>query len=353
MKQMGYSDALVGVVASTEWLGLAVATPFVALWVKQLGLSGAFLLSGLIQFGSYLLITVTPWPLVWGLLIFLSGVASCMRWIVAEACVAELATERSRGRTVGIFGTMISATYIAGPAILSVIGTQGIQARYSQITALALAALAVLLGAAMPRVTSKADKLSESPARLGLMGILDASRTAPILLVSGLFGGFFDAGSTGLLPLFGLSMGIEGDQSALLISACGLGGVLIMWPVGLLADRYAHRPIYLGCGAIAVVSCLTMLLVPLWHPLAFVIALVWGGCGGASYTLAMVDAGKRGTGVELVNLTAVLILSYTIGGMIAPLMGGAALSLVPFWGLPILMTSFAAVVTLFIWNGEP
>jgi TRAP-type C4-dicarboxylate transport system permease large subunit len=56
-----------------------------------------------------------------------------------------------------------------------------------------------------------------------------------------------------------------------------------------------------------------------------VIAFLWGGAGGALYTLAMVEIGHRHKGVALVNATAVLVLSYTVGGTLAPVLGAAAL----------------------------
>ena len=62
--------------------------------------------------------------------------------------------------------------------------------------------------------------------------------------------------------------------------------------------------------------------------LAAVVAFVWGGAGGSLYTLAMIDIGSREQGITLVNSTAVLVLSYTLGGTLAPALGGAMLDLI-------------------------
>jgi hypothetical protein len=64
----------------------------------------------------------------------------------------------------------------------------------------------------------------------------------------------------------------------------------------------------------------------------------------------MVDAGRRGKGVEQVNFTAVLVLSYTLGGTLAPLLGGLALSVAPGWGLPLVMTSVATLATVLMFR---
>ena len=352
LKARGWSDAAVGGVASVEWLGLAVGAPFVSGWVRRMGLRRAFLVSGLLPFGAYLAITLTDWPALWAVLIFCGGIAGSMRWIVAEASVAEMAAGVSRGRTVGLFGTMISLTYIAGPALLAWVGTEGDAAVQSRWTAVAIGGLGVLVGLRMPELHSHHQAKGEAGPRLGWRGIVDALRIAPLLLVAGALGGFYEAGSTGVLPLYGLTLGLGSGMAALLVSACGLGGMLTMAPTGWLADRWPHRRLYLMASSATVLASLAMPLVPSWPPLAYVIAMAWGGTGGALYTLAMADAGARGTGVTLVNFTAVLVMSYTMGGVVAPLFGGLALSLAPGWGLPLLMTSVACLGVVAIWRGR-
>ena len=353
LKGLGWSDASVGLVAAAEWLGLAIGSPFVAGWVERLGLRRAFLLSGLLPFIALLLITLTPWPLGWGVLVLLGGVAMAMRWIVAEATVVQLAPAAQRGRVVGLFQATIGLTYMVGPGLLAWIGTEGAAAEQARWAAVAIGGLGLLCTLGVPEPAHRPHGPDEATPRLGLHGIADALRAAPLLMVAGATGGFFEAGSTGVLPLFGLAMGLSAAQSALLLAACGLGGVLAMAPVGELADRWPHRRIYVGCGAIALVASALMPLAAGWPALAYGVAFVWGGTGGALYTLAMVDIGQRSHGVHLVNFTAVLVLSYTLGGMVAPLLGGVALSLNPQWGLALLMTALSALATWALWREPP
>jgi MFS family permease len=338
LKGMGLSDATVGLVASAEWLGLAIGTPFVAHWVSMLGLRRAFVVSGLIPFASMLCITLTPWPALWLVLIMLGGISGAMRWIVAETTVTQMAPAQARGRVVGMFGTMISLTYIVGPALLAWVGTRGEAAQLARWIAVAMGAVGLALSTAVPTIGAAPDAPQTIAPRLGLPGILDAFRAAPLLMVTGALGGFFEAGSTGILPLYGLAIGLGEAKSAMLLSSCGLGGVLVMAPVGALADRLPHRILYIVCSVITAMASITMLLVTMWPPLSYAIAFVWGASGGALYTLAMVDIGHRGQGVQIVNFTSVLVLSYTLGGTLGPLLGGIALSISAHWGLPVLMT---------------
>lgn len=80
--------------------------------------------------------------------------------------------------------------------------------------------------------------------------------------------------------------------------------------------------------------------------LAAPVAFVWGGAGGCLYTLAMIDIGSREQGVTLVNSTAVLVLAYTLGGVLAPILGAASLQWSPRLGFPALLL---VVAMLGIW----
>ena len=55
----------------------------------------------------------------------------------------------------------------------------------------------------------------------------------------------------------------------------------------------------------------------------------------------MIDIGSREQGITLVNSTAVLVLSYTLGGTLAPALGAAMLDWAPVIGFPALLLAVA------------
>ncbi|MEX8498483.1 MFS transporter [Leptothrix ochracea] len=342
LKARGLDTAEVGLISASQWLGMVLATPFTAGWVRRLGPQGALQASGVVPLLALLGITLSTSAPLWAGLYLIAGAAGALRWIVAESTVAELAPAAWRGRIVGLYETMVGATFVLGPALLALIGTEGAGAEASRWTALALVALGVLLTALVPKREHPADE----DVRLGWHGIFDALRAAPAVMVVGFVGGFFEAGLASLLPLFGLAHGFPVAQAALLVSASGLGSALMMVPVGLAADRWSLERIWRWCARVNLCATLLLPLVGLFpaaHPLAWGIAFAWGGAGGALYTLAMVDIGHRHQGVALVNATAVLVMSYTLGGLCAPAFGASALQFAPIWGLPILLSLVAGL----------
>ena len=70
---------------------------------------------------------------------------------------------------------------------------------------------------------------------------------------------------------------------------------------------------------------------------------LWGAAGGALYTLAMIDIGSREKGMTLVNATAVLVLTYTLGGLVASSASGAMLERSFSVGFPTLLVTMAGI----------
>jgi MFS family permease len=340
LKAQGLSTAHAGLFSALLWAGIASATPFAARWVRWLGRRRALIASVAVPLVTLLGITLTNSWALWALLYFVAGTAAALRWIVAEATVAELAPPHRRGRVVGLFETMVGLTFVLGPALLALVGTEGDAAERSRWVAVGLVAVGFGFSLAIPRLAPSAHDAST---RLGLRGVVDALRAAPAVMLAGLAGGFFESGLAGVLPLYGLAMGFGATLAALLVSASGLGGTLMMLPLGEASDRLPRRAVAIGCAAATLAATLLLPLVAWFGPLAALIAFVCGGAGGALYTLAMIEIGHRHEGTALVNATAVLVLSYTVGAMLSPALGAAALQWAPGWGFPALLAGVAAL----------
>jgi MFS family permease len=334
--ERGHGPAFVGLFGALPWIGILVATPFVSRFVVRHGRGAALWVSGLVPLGCALGLLATDDLRAWFVLWFVGGLASALRWIVAEATVAELAPPARRGRWVGLFETMVGATFVVGPAVLLVTGTEG-RLPFAASAAFVAAGVAALL--ALPTL---APEPAADGRVLGLRGVWGALRALPVVMTVGFVGGFFESGLSSVLPVWGLSIGWTAALAAMLVAASGAGSAVAMVPVGEAADRLGRRPVAIGCAAVVLASTLLVPATGALPWLAWPLAIAWGGAGGALYTIAMVDLGARLRGLELMNATAVLILAYTAGGVVAPIVGGAALQFAPTAGFPLLLAAVAA-----------
>ncbi|WP_234266378.1 MFS transporter [Hydrogenophaga sp. NFH-34] len=346
LKGDGLSTSMAGLFAATGWVGIFAITPFASGITQRLGRRPTLWLAAAVPVVAIAGFLATDALAAWFVFEFISGAASGLRWVLAEAVVAEFAPPRQRGRMVGIFETMIGTTFVIGPALLAAVGPQSPLALWLVLASVSVGLVWSLL---IPRLPAAADQHS---ARVGLHGVWQALRAHPLIMTIGFVGGFFESGLTSLLPLYGLALGLGAAAAALLVSASGLGSALMMLPAGLLADRLSHHPrwptpararlaLMHGCALVTLLATLFIPFVAGTPWLAAVIAFVWGGAGGSLYTLAMIDIGSREEGITLVNSTAVLVLAYTLGGVLAPALGAALLDLSPVFGFPALLIAVA------------
>jgi MFS family permease len=332
---------MAGLFAATGWLGIFLMTPFASAVAHRLGRRPAMWIAAGVLTLTAVLFTFSTQLWVWFALNLASGLAMALRWVLAEALIAEFSPPGQRGRYVGIFQTLVSITFIVGPAALVWFGPDNPRTLWIVI---AFSAAGLLWTAFIPKLPPAADA---DTARLGLGGLWHALRLHPIIMLAGFVGGFFETGVTSILPLYGLALGLSPAAAALLVSASGLGGVVVMLPAGMVADRFAdqahgRRTLMVVFAAITLVAACTLPFVARTAWLAWPIVLLWGGAGGSLYTLAMIDIGAREKGITLVSSTAVLVLTYTLGGMVASGASGALIDWSPTLGFPLALMAVAA-----------
>ena len=353
----GIPTWLVGLFAATGWLGVLLMTPFASAITQRLGRRPTLWLAALIPVLGTAGFLTTSSLAVWFGLNLVSGMASGLRWVLAEAVVAEFAPSGQRGRAIGIFETMVGTTFVIGPALLAWIGTQNSAVLW---VVLCLVTLGMGWSLLIPPLPPAPDAHS---AHVGLRGVWHALVAHPLTMAVGFIGGFFESGITSILPLYGLSLGLGAAVAALLVSSSGLGSAVTMLPVGFIADRMAHHPQqrfgdeFAARRLIMKVGVATTLVATLLIPmvahmpwLAAPMAFIWGGAGGVLYTMVMIDIGSREQGITLVNSTAVLVLSYTTGGVVAPAIGAAALQWSPMLGFPTLLVLVAGAGSWLLWR---
>ena len=360
LKAAGVDTATAGLFAATTWLAIFAITPFVTHITTALGRRRALWLSAWVPVCSGLVYALSDAIWMWVIAAAIAGLAGGLRWILAEALIAEFAPPERRGSMVGWFETMVGVTFVLGPLLLSMVGPTSSHAVWA---AWALLVTGSLVSLAIPPLHHE----DHATATRGWRGIWRAFRAAPVIMLAGFTGGFFEAGLSSMLPLYGLSLGLGAAAAALMVSASGLGSSVAMWPMGWLSDRLVRRHqahahgaaharwlLLRACALITLLATLCLPAVSHLPTLAWLLCFAWGAAGGSLYTLAMIAIGSQHRGVALENATAVLVLSYTVGGMLAPSLGAAALQASPRWGFAALLASVAALASLALWRwGAP
>jgi len=343
LKDSQVSTSVAGLFAATTWAGVFLITPFASQLTRRIGRRPSMWLASTAPLVSALGFMATDVLWVWFALQLLAGVAGGLRWVLAEAFIAEFASPRHLGRTIGIYATLVGLTFVVGPTLLATLGTHNVTQALWWVVALLTVGLAWT--ALIPKLPPDHDHHNAS---VGLVGLWKALLAHPVIMLAGFMGGFFELGLASILPLYGLALGMSANAATLLVSVSGAGGTLMALPAGMLADRFTNPA--RGRRILMTVFAGLILLSTLPGPwvagnawLVWPVVAVWGAAGGALYTLAMVDIGARDKGLTLVNSTAVLVLTYTLGGLVASAGAGALIEWSAALGFPVLLIVLAAV----------
>jgi MFS family permease len=349
LKKADVSTTVAGLFAATSWLGVFLITPFAAQLTRRMGRRNALWLASGLPLVTAVGFLVSDNLAVWFALELLASVAGGLRWVLAEAFIAEFAPRQHMGRYIGMYATMIGLTFVIGPSALAWVGTEGPVALWIVI---ALLAIGLAWTALVPRTPPDQDTHT---AAVGWAGLWQAFVLHPVIMLAGFVGGFFELGLASILPLVGLHLGMGTSAAALLVAVSGLGGTLLAMPSGMLADRFAspaqgRRTLMAVLAAGLWLSAGMTLLVHTHTALVWPIAFVWGAAGGTLYTLTMTDIAAREKGITLVNSTAVLVLSYTLGALMASSTAGALLDWSPTLGFPaaLILVAFIGLLAI-VW----
>ncbi len=336
LKRGEISNTVAGLFAATEWLGIFIVTPFASAIARTMGRRNALWLASVTPPLTAFGFLFTDQLAAWFVLLLLGAMAGGMRWVLAEAFIAEFAPPQHRGLLIGAYATMIGMTMVVGPALLAWLGAD-------DPAALRIVIGFMLIGLAwtalIPRLPQDHDS---DTARVGLIGLWHAVRANPVVMLAGFVGGFFEMGLSSVLPIYGLSLGLPASEAALLLSLSGLGGMLCAIPAGMVADRFAspelgRRRLMVLLAVLLLISGAMVFAVAQVTVLVWAVALLWGSAGGTLYTLTMFDIGSRETGITLVNSTAVLVLTYTLGALVASSAAGLMLDWSASVGLSVML----------------
>lgn len=337
LSRMGASSFSIGAVSAVGLIAVMLFGPVYPRVIGRLGLKGS-VIAGVLA-GAVLLLSMGVRPNVpaWLGLRFLSGCALGLAWIASEIWMNVASDDASRGRVMGVYGTVFSIGVVAGPVLLEFTGTRGWQPFACGATLLVLTLVpVVLLRSAPPR--------RESPAPFSALARVAVF--APIVMIAAAVAGLVESADLALLPLFGLHAGLGERESLLILAVFMTGNVLLQTPIGMLADRFGRRRLLGYC---AFLSALGPLLLPACiHTTALlgVLLFVWGGTLYAFYSQGIALLGEEYPPSQFAPANTVFVMVYCAGGIIGPTLGGLAMDFWPGIGLPALLSAAPALLLI-------
>lgn len=308
----GLGETLIGLNAALYAVGVLV----VAAWLPSLaarvgmraGTALALLLVALVLPGFAL---AAVW--LWFPLRFLLGVGSEGVFVLTEAWVNRLSTERSRAKAIAAYTASLSLGFAVGPLILSAVGSEDAAAFWIG-SACAIAATLLIVA---PWIHAPSFDRDPSPA-----GLWTFARSAPVALAAAALNGALETAGLTFMPLYAVRLGWTAEGGNALISTLLIGAIVLQLPVGWLGDRYDRRKlVMLFAGAAAFGAAIWPLLLGV-PPLAYVLLFAWGGIFVGIYTLTVTAIGSRWSSGRLIGIYAAMSIAWGVGALLGPALTG-------------------------------
>ncbi len=337
MKAQGLSEGTIGMISALVYGGVMCMTPFQPMLVRHFGPVASYQCGKGFSAIGFTALAFAQAPWAWALATLCVGLGAGLTWPVTDSLVAALAPPDRKGAWMGMFQTGIGGAFALGPFVGSALEKHP---GWMFVTA-AVTGLVTSLPLIGRRVDLHRD---ESQAADTLAGVF---RAAPALPVLAFIGGFFENGTHTAITLAALALTWRDAAAIALAGVIGAGAFLVQYPIGRLADSRGGRRMIAWTLWLMIVVSLPLPLGGRAPMLLWIIAGVWGAAGGCLYTLAMTSMAQRFTGAACVAATTLMVLGYTVGGIIGPAVAGYAVEWSPLIGPALLfvVASLAGILS--------
>lgn len=313
----GQPTEVAGIVGSAYFVGLIAGCLRATTVIGAVGHIRAFSVFAAVSASIALAFALSPDPLFWVALRFLSGFAIAGLFMVIESWLNVSTDNTWRGRILSIYMVTIYSALGVGQFLLLSYDLKGFQTFSLVAMLFALSLVPVSLSRVpAPEILYPTILPFRQLYRLSPLGVL------------GCFGsGLMLAAFYSLAPIFAQNLGLPVGRIALLMSAAIIGGLILQWPIGRLSDVVDRRLVLtVALFAVALAGGAIMLL-SMWPttPVLFYVAGAVFCLGFVVYPLSVGHANDHITTESRVAISGGLLLAYSIGAALGPVLAASAM----------------------------
>jgi MFS family permease len=332
LEQAGYGTGAIGAFAMLPFLLVGLLMPVVPRVIGRLGLVRTYRCGAVLQLlgaTGYALAGDVGW---WSASAVVTGIGAALLWNATETLLTQEAPPQTRGRVMGAYQTALGAALALGPFTPALL-------RLDARAALWLAA-AMVGGCLLLALSARSRAVTAHPmAQSG--GTWHALRAVPWLAALAFAGGVFEAGLSAIGAAHASSLGMDLRTATSVAGAIGVGSFLLQYPAGWAADHVPVRRVFTGAALLLLLASVAIGFADRAPWLLWACGLVWGGVGGALYTLSIIQVAHAYAGRATAAGTAAMITGYTWGGTLGPLASGWTLQATGLVGLAVLLSVLA------------
>ncbi len=334
LEARGLSNTMIGLNGATEAAGILIAAFIVPRLAARYGTIRFMINCLFVAAATLVSFGIVENAYAWMPIRLVLGIALGGLFLISESWINAVVDDAHRGKSLGLYVTVMGAAFAAGPLLVPVLGFTG-------LLPFAVCA-AVVMSALIPLWLARksAPGLDDGPPAENIVAYIFRVPTimGAILLIS-----VIDFAVIGLLPVYALKLDFTSTDAAFMLTAVAAGNVVLQIPIGWLADRMNRYSVLLLCAFAAMLGSIALPFAIASAWLLWPLLFVWGGIVYGIYTLSMVLLGERYSGSQLVAANATSAMVWGIGGIIGPAIGGWAMDAFGPQGLPLTLAIGCAI----------
>ncbi|WP_417586148.1 MFS transporter [Pararhodobacter oceanensis] len=344
MEAADYPVALTGVIMAAYYLGLAFGGYKAKHIIMRIGHIRAFSSFAALTAATCLGHAFLFDPLAWGGLRIINGFCIAGMTTAIESWLNSRSSNETRGRVLGVYMLTFYLALALGQTMVNI-------APVGDDELLMISSLLIGLSLIPVAMTRLGEPDLGKLRVLGIARLFQASKVGVVgAAVAGvLIGSFYAMG-----VVYARQVGLSVAQTAMFMSTVVLGGLAFQLPVGIVADRMDRRLVMAGL-LIAVGASWALLSLAFARDLPLlalmILALVFGGTMSSVYPLCVAQTFDRLNRKYYVAASGRLLMVYSIGATIGPLIASALMALFGPQSFFVFESLVACSYALFVFYG--
>ena len=315
----GFSTSTTGLVMSGYYMGVFLGARYGAKLVSRVGYIRTF--SVLASVISIMPLAHMLWvdAYVWFVFRVVTGFAMAGMIMVTESWLNTGVDNSERGNLLGVYMVINYLGAGAAQLLLLLHDVDGYQLFVMSSICFSLCLLPVAL-------TKRSEPTPEPPQPLKILPTL---KRTPVGFFSAVCAGFLGASFNSIGPIFALEIGLSNQHIVIFMSLGICGGLVLQKPVGKLSDKIDRRKVIAIIATAVFIVCLMMRwqisygfnLVTLC-----INSFVYGSLAFTLYSLGAAHANDWAKDGARMQTAGALLVAYSIGAVIGPMVSATAMS---------------------------
>jgi len=301
---------IIGVVSAAYYVGLMIGALRTERLIVRVGHIRAFaafaacLTVGILAQGLWI------HPLFWLFVQYINGYVTAGLYVIIESWLLIQSTPATRGRILAVYMMLYYAAQGSGQFFLNV---------GSPTSLIPFIVTAMLYGSSIVPVslTRLPSPHVEKPSQLSLRALY---RLSALGVWGCLVSGFIMGSVYSLLPIYISLQNMPVADVALFMSVIIFSGMIFQYPMGKLSDSWYRRSVLNALCLGTFIVSLILLSLPISKSFLLVFIALFGGFSFTLYPISVSYACDRVRSDDLVAANCTLLLAYSVGAILGPLL---------------------------------